>query len=257
MNSSSFPKLFFSERAKLRDQFLQFSKKHKLVLICFTIFLIVSFVWEHGYVTDSEYPVISNSKIFDWLDPKTVPHLGIFAGQPACDYKQLIFDNKFVFTDFYLNGLLNSSNIRHGGEFIPFNCKTKFSTAILIPYRRRPKQFIMFLTYIHNFLRQQNIHYRIFVIEQADDKPFNRAKLFNVGAKYATEENFPCLIFHDVDLFPMKLGNLYACTKQPRHLAVNMDKHRFHLLYNGYFGGVISMKTEHFQQINGMSNVVS
>jgi hypothetical protein len=47
-------------------------------------------------------------------------------------------------------------------------------------------------------LRKQQIHYKIFIVEQADSKAFNRAKLFNIGAKYALQENFPCLIMQDV-----------------------------------------------------------
>lgn len=69
------------------------------------------------------------------------------------------------------------------GEFWPEECNPTFSTAIIVPYRNRAGQMKQFLSYIHNFLRKQSIHYKIFIVEQNDEKPFNRAKLFNIGAK--------------------------------------------------------------------------
>lgn len=68
------------------------------------------------------------------------------------------------------------------GEFWP-DCVPLFSTAVIVPYRDRPDQLKRFLTYFHNYLRKQQIHYKIFIVEQKDEKAFNRAKLFNVGAR--------------------------------------------------------------------------
>lgn len=69
------------------------------------------------------------------------------------------------------------------GEFSPSECNPSFSTAIIVPYRNRVEQRKQFLSYLHNYLRKQQIHYKIFIVEQSDTKPFNRAKLFNIGAK--------------------------------------------------------------------------
>lgn len=134
-------------------------------------------------------------------------------------------------------------------------CKPLFSTAIIVPYRQREKQLQTFLTYMHNYLRKQNINYRIFVIEQFDAKPFNRAKLFNIGSIYATKYDYPCLILHDVDLMPMRLGHIYACSKQPRHMCSALDKFRFNLPYRGLFGGAVAVQSRDFVRINGMSNM--
>lgn len=76
------------------------------------------------------------------------------------------------------------------------------------------------------FLRKQQIHYRIYVVEQVDTKPFNKAKLMNIGAVAAIRDGYPCLILHDVDLLPRKPSNLYACTKLPRHMSSSIDKFR-------------------------------
>lgn len=117
---------------------------------------------------------------------------------PKCDYEIIIIKNEFTYRSTYLRELINSIEIYRGGEFIPLNCKPEFSTAIIIPYRHRTDQLEAFIVYIHNFVRQQQIHYRIFLVEQTDKKPFNRAKLLNIGAIYAIKKGFPCLIFHDI-----------------------------------------------------------
>lgn len=199
---------------------------------------------------------LSADCVFAALVYKTVPLSisEVSMNMTSCDYEQLILDNRQ-----YSNRdtLFDAQSIRPGGEFIPQQCMTKFSSAIIVPYRNRSEQLDTFLIYMHNFLRQQNIHYRIFLVEQMDRKPFNRAKMFNIGSIYAAQAEFPCLIFNDVDLLPMNLGNLYACTRHPRHLAVYLDKYSFDLPYRHYFGGSVSMQTDTYQAINGMSNIVS
>lgn len=83
-----------------------------------------------------------------------------------------------------------------------------------------------FLVYMHMFLRRQSIHYRIYVVEQVDQRPFNRAKLLNIGAAAAMKAGYPCLVMHDVDLLPLRPANLYACTKCPRHMSSSINKFR-------------------------------
>lgn len=56
---------------------------------------------------------------------------------------------------------------------------------------------------------------------QVDDKKFNRAMLFNVGYKEASQEyDWDCYIFHDVDLLPEDDRNIYSCATTPRHMSV-------------------------------------
>lgn len=79
---------------------------------------------------------------------------------------------------------------------------------------------------MHYFLQQQSIQYRIFIVEQNNSLPFNRAHLLNVGAYEAMKLGYNCLILHDVDLLPLTLGNLYACSKFPRHMSSCLDTFR-------------------------------
>ena len=70
------------------------------------------------------------------------------------------------------------------------------------------------------FLRRQQLHYRIYVVNQADSNLFNRAMLLNVGFEEAmSDRNWTCAIFHDVDLLPEDDRNIYNCPEQPRHVS--------------------------------------
>lgn len=141
-----------------------------------------------------------------------------------------------------------------GGEFIPMSCNPRVKTAVIVPYRNRSLQLQHFLNYMHNFLQNQNVFYRIFVVNQSDLLPFNRAKMLNYGARVAMDMGFLCLILHDVDLLPLNSGNIYGCSKKPRHMSSSVDTFRFNLPYMTLFGGVVAISGEHFKAINGMSN---
>lgn len=232
---------------------INYVKQHCIAITIFITFVYC--VWPDRYA--KHYPYISKDDLYDELVEKTAPNVTQHQNQKfICDYQEVITENRFMYREPYISTLLDASDIRHGGEYIPPNCVPKFSTAVIVVYRQRETQLKAFLTYIHNFLRKQQIHYRIFIIEQFDQKPFNRAMLFNIGAIHALHHDFPCLILHDVDLMPMNLGNLYACTKQPRHMCSSLDKFRFNLPYEGLFGGAVAIETNIYQHVNGMSNMV-
>lgn len=79
---------------------------------------------------------------------------------------------------------------------------------------------------MHPFLQKQQLHYRIFIVDQNDTLPFNRAKMLNYGAKLAIKLKYDCLVLHDVDLIPINTGNIYGCTKMPRHMSSSLDTFR-------------------------------
>lgn len=172
-----------------------------------------------------------------------------------CDYKAIVADNEYFYVPENFKIIHCPEAISAGGEYFPLECQAKYKTAIIVPYRNRESQLEKFLIYMHNYLRQQNIHYRIFVIEQNDSKPFNRAKLFNIGSLIAKRFKYDCLVLHDVDLLPMYLGQMYSCTAKPRHMCAGVSEYRYNLIYPELFGGVISITLEQFTQINGLSNL--
>ncbi|MBN3304169.1 B4GT4 galactosyltransferase, partial [Amia calva] len=141
------------------------------------------------------------------------------------------------------------------GQYRPLGCEARQSVAVLIPHRNREKHLLYLLHHLHPFLQRQQLHYAIYVIHQAGNVTFNRAKLLNVGYLEALKDyDWQCFIFHDVDLVPENDRNLYRCDSQPRHLVVGRNATGYRLRYKGYFGGVTAMSKEQFFRVNGFSN---
>ena len=97
-----------------------------------------------------------------------------------------------------------------------------------------------------------NLEYEIFIIEQSDNKPFNRGKLLNVGYKYALNRGCDYFVFHDVDMLPEDVD--YSYTDKPLHLATHLQEHDYETTFFDYFGGVTMFNKEDFELINGFSN---
>ncbi|KAG7515257.1 hypothetical protein JOB18_003791 [Solea senegalensis] len=141
------------------------------------------------------------------------------------------------------------------GQYEPLDCTSRQSVAILIPHRNRERHLLYILHHLHPFLQRQQLHYSIYIIQQAGDETFNRAKLLNVGYLEALKDyDWDCFIFHDVDLVPENDHNLYVCDEQPKHLVVGRNATGYKLRYKGYFGGVTALTKDQFYQVNGFSN---
>ena len=145
--------------------------------------------------------------------------------------------------------------VQQGGWWSPEGCISRNQVAIVIPYRQREEHLSILLRQLHPILRRQNLHYRIFVIEQDDSYNFNRGKLMNVGYQEALRL-FPynCFVFHDVDLIPENDQIDYGCKSSPSHLSAAVDKFRYQIPYATIFGGVEMFSKDHFKQVNGFPN---
>ena len=51
------------------------------------------------------------------------------------------------------------------------------------------------------------------------------------------------------------IGQIYACTQNPRHMSSSLDTFRFTLPYYGLFGGAVAIESDVFVHVNGMSNM--
>jgi hypothetical protein len=122
--------------------------------------------------------------------------------------------------------------------------------AIIVPYRDRKQHLKEFIPYMEKMLSDDEIFFEIAIVEQADIKPFNRAKLLNVGFKEL--ENCDYFAFHDVDMLP--IDSDYGYPEGPTHLASEVEQFNWGLPYDGYFGGVTLFDKESFLNINGYSN---
>ncbi|XP_061546792.1 beta-1,4-galactosyltransferase 3-like [Phycodurus eques] len=149
-----------------------------------------------------------------------------------------------------------ASALSPGGLYRPPNCEPRCRTAVVIPYRDRLKHLRTLLDLLHPFLQRQQIRYRIYVVQQWGDATFNRGKLLNVGVREALrDEDWSCLVLHDVDLLPEDDRNTYACQREhPAHLAVAVDKFAYRLPYPQLFGGAVALTPDQFRKANGFSN---
>jgi len=122
--------------------------------------------------------------------------------------------------------------------------------SVVVPYRNREEHLKEFIPAVETELKKQEIPFEIVIVEQNDNKPFNRAMLLNIGF----EESKYCdyFAFHDVDMIP--LDSDYSYPEGPTHLAARAEQFGWKLPYEGYFGGVTLFDKESFIKINGYSN---
>uniref|UniRef100_A0A8B9IG55 Beta-1,4-galactosyltransferase n=1 Tax=Anser cygnoides TaxID=8845 RepID=A0A8B9IG55_ANSCY len=146
--------------------------------------------------------------------------------------------------------------VQSGGLYRPPHCLARYKSAILVAYSNQEKYLHHLLYYIHPFLQRQQLSYRIYLIQQVGNGTFNRAKLLNIGVREALkDEDWDCLLLHDVDLVPENDYNLYVCDEYyPKHMASAIDKFHYNLPYKSFFGGVSALTPEHYMKMNGFPN---
>jgi hypothetical protein len=121
--------------------------------------------------------------------------------------------------------------------------------SIVIPYRNREEHLKIFLKIIKRKINVSN--YDILIVEQDNQKPFNRAKLLNIGFDLKKDES-DYFCFHDVDMIPEEAD--YSYVEQPTH-GLHAIKHLgYRLSTHSYYGGVNYFNKEDFIKINGYSN---
>lgn len=124
--------------------------------------------------------------------------------------------------------------------------------SIVVPYRNREEHMSVFIPHMETFLPQNGAsEFRITIVEQEEGKPFNRAKLLNVGFAIDKEwADYFC--FHDVDMIPIEAD--YSWIDSPTHMATECSQFGYALPYDGYFGGVTMFNKQDFIDVNGYSN---
>lgn len=116
-------------------------------------------------------------------------------------------------------------------------------TSFIIPYRDRAAHLAQFIKHM--------VGQTVYVIEQTDGKPFNRAKLLNIGARIAFNNGATHIITHDVDMIPVDVD--YTPT-ECAHLAGQCSQFNYMMPYPRYFGGVNIYSKDAFEKVNGYSN---
>lgn len=119
--------------------------------------------------------------------------------------------------------------------------------GIIVPFRNREHHLIQFVPHMKARLPQT----RIYIIEQFDSKPFNRALLLNIGFQMFHSE-FDYFAAHDVDMLPVKAN--YSYPVKPTHLASKVEQFGYKMPYVEYFGGVTLFNNQDFISLDGYSN---
>ena len=163
-----------------------------------------------------------------------------------------------IYSD-YLKNLTPLNELLINDEISLPGVKKKTRLAIIVPYRNREEHLRVFVPYMQNFLGTK-YDYEIIVVEQCDNKPFNRAKLINIGFD-VMKHKYDFFCFHDVDLLPINQAS-YAEVACPTHLSAmngswpeNLDDYDWQPLYEKAFGGAVMFPKKDFIKINGFSNI--
>lgn len=140
-------------------------------------------------------------------------------------------------------------------KYISHTLYSKGKSVVIIPYRDNPKQDRRkHLEIITKFFKDTVPDIKVCIIEQSDDgQKFNRGKLLNIGYDLL-KDKYDTFIFHDVDMIPSKsLLEFYKLKpKCVLHLAAPLLQEKY--AYAGFMGGVLSISSEDFSQINGFPN---
>lgn len=131
----------------------------------------------------------------------------------------------------------------------------KHKLGIIVPFRNRHDQLVLFKQTITNYLNNFDMDYEIIIVEQEEGKLFNRGMLLNIGFKYAKKLKCDYVVFHDVDMLPINVD--YSYSDYPIHLASNFKSSHpsfSRTVFDTYFGGVTLFPVDVFEQVNGYSN---
>lgn len=136
--------------------------------------------------------------------------------------------------------------------------------AIVIPYRNRKMHLERFNQRMEehvDFWEKRGVHHNltVYVVEQFDEKLFNRGWLLNIGVNQAMRDaetsgqKLSCIVTHDVDTLPFPEVDYGWCT-WPTQLSSEHECFDWSVPYPEFSGAVLSMSPAHWQQVNGYSN---
>lgn len=121
---------------------------------------------------------------------------------------------------------------------------------VLVTYRDREVHLSCLIHQLSTYWPELTIA----VIEQEDTAVFNKGLLYNVGYKLlATDYDY--IVLHDVDWIgtPGKVD--YSYCSVPTMIGGEASQFDYKLFYRSFFGGVVVCSKEHYELVNGFSNL--
>lgn len=127
--------------------------------------------------------------------------------------------------------------------------------CILVPFRDNPEQSRgQQLKQFVSHMKRYHPDWIVLIMEQSDDgRKFNRGALLNAGARVAEDLKCEYVIFHDVDLLPLKKIVPYytAFPEKPIHIGKAWTQKYD---YPRFLGGVLSMSLADIRKSNAFPN---
>lgn len=115
--------------------------------------------------------------------------------------------------------------------------------SFIVPYRNRETHLNVFILHITEYLKKADFTWQICIIEQEEGKPFNRAKLLNIGA---LEFQASWYVFHDVDMLPVEV-DYSPCAYIKQLASSNIQR-------TDYLGGVTMFRHIALLEAGGYNN---
>ena len=123
--------------------------------------------------------------------------------------------------------------------------------SIIIPYRKREEALKTIIPALEAYLPKQVENYEILIMEQANNKPFNKGLLNNIGFSFSSKDS-DYFCFHDVDLIPEYSD--YSYPIRPSHISSHCSQFNYINIPDKIMGGVILFNAEDYLKVNGYSN---
>ena len=125
-------------------------------------------------------------------------------------------------------------------------------TIFIIPYRDRDKHRTFFRKHMSSVLEDlETGSYRIFFVHQADERPFNRGAIKNIGflamkREYPEDYKNITFVFNDIDVMPFEKNTMSYKTTE------GIIKHFYGFRFA--LGGIVSITGGDFEKLNGFPN---
>lgn len=124
-----------------------------------------------------------------------------------------------------------------------------YENIILIPYRNREPQLDYFLKKTAPIIKEHLLNTKIVIVEQCNNKPFNRGKILNVGFK-EYEKKTKYFITNDVDINPTKKTIIqYYLPDLKENIVKGILTSPCNTL-----GGIIKISSFNINKVNGFPN---
>lgn len=134
--------------------------------------------------------------------------------------------------------------------------RQQIKTIILIfPFRNRKVHYEKMMKHLKTIHRPDWDIHKI-LVEQANDEPFQRAWLLNIGiaeAKRRFGNANACVVTHDIDMFADEKVD-YSWCDRPTQICSELSCYNWKIPYRNSAGGVVQANMGHWYKINGFTN---